>query len=239
MKSHKLFRYSFSACMGGALLLVTSTAFAQTNTQYSLGAKLDASTWKGDNPGGASFEAKSPMLGLEAKIQHAKWFGGLTLTGGEFKFDTLAPTRPSNPLPTGSEPTTIKRGEVDLVLGYRFWSRISLFLDLKNVTNEWDTDGYKIEYTGLGIGITGFHPLSPEWTLFGNFGFLPMNIKADGQEVGDTTRSALNAGFLYRLNSRFNLRIGLQSQTQTDKYDNGGKQTHSIGSLMFGINAAL
>jgi len=239
MKSHKLFRYSFSTCMGGALLLVTSTAFAQTNTQYSLGAKLDVSTWKGDNPGGASFKAESPMLGLEAKIQHAKWFGGLTLTGGEFKFDTLAPTRPTRPLPTGSGPTTIKRGEVDLVLGYRFWSRISLFLDLKNVTNEWDTDGYKIEYTGLGIGITGFHPLTPEWTLFGNFGFLPMNIKADGQEVGDATRSALNVGFLYRLNSRFNLRVGLQSQTQTDKYDSGGKQTHNIGALMFGINAAL
>lgn len=239
MKNHKLFRYSFTTCMTSALLLVASQSFAQTDTQYSIGAKLDFSTWEGDNPGGASFDAKAPMLGLEAKAQHAKWFGGLTLTGGEFKFDTLAPSRPTNPLPTGSEPVTIKRGEVDLVLGYRFWERISLFLDFKNVTNEWNTDGYKIEYNGLGVGITGFHPLTPEWTLFGNLGFLPMNIRADGQEVGDARRSALNVGFLYRMSPRFNLRIGLQSQTQTDKYDGGGEQTHSIGALMFGINAAL
>jgi hypothetical protein len=239
MKSNKLFQYSFTTVMTGALLLVASQAWAQAETRYSLGAKLDFSTWKGDNPGGASFKAGAPMLGLEAKVQHAKWFGGLTLTGGEFTFDTLAPSRPTNPLPAGSEPVTIKRGEVDLVLGYRFWSRISLFLDLKNVSNEWNTDGYKTEYSGLGIGITGFHPLSSQWTLFGNFGFLPMNIRADGQEVGNATRSALNVGFLYRINPWLNLRIGLQSQAQIDKYDSGGEQTHNINALMFGINGSL
>lgn len=239
MKNNKLFVYSFASCVTSVFLLAASQTWAQTESHYSIGAKLDFSTWKGDNPGGANFSGEAPMLGLEAKIQHKKWFGGLTLTGGSFKFDTLAPSRPTNPLPAGSEPVTIKRGEVDLVFGYRFWPRISLFLDFKNVSNEWDADGYKIEYGGLGIGITGFYPLTSEWTLFGNLGFLPMNIKADGQEVGDATRSALNVGFLYRINPRFNFRVGLQSQSQTDKYDNGGEQTHSIGALMFGINAAL
>ncbi len=225
--------------LAAGLLFCTNPARAQAETRFSIGAKLDFSTWKGDNPGGASFEADAPMLGLEAKIQHAKWFGGLTLTGGKFKFDSTAPNRPTNPLPPSTEPVSIKRGEVDLVLGYRFWSRISLFLDLKNVSNEWDTDGYKIDYGGLGMGITGFHPTSAKWTLFGNFGFLPMKIRADGQDVGDASRSALNVGFLYRMTPRLNLRIGLQTQQQTDKYDAGGEQTHSIGALLLGINAAL
>lgn len=235
MKNKTRFQYFLLAI----LLLATPLAWAQTEARYSLGAKLDFSTWEGDNPGGADFKAKAPMLGVEVKIQYANWFGGLTLAGGEFKFDTLSPTRPTSPLPIGSEPVTIKRSEVDLVLGYRFWPRIALFLDLKNVSNEWDTDSYKTEYNGLGLGISGHHPLSPEWTLFGNFGVVPMNIKADGQEVGDATRSALNIGFLYRINQRMNLSIGLQSQTQIDDYDNGLEQTHRVSALTFGINAAL
>jgi len=235
MKNRILFRYFLPL----TLLFASPPIWAQTETHYSLGAKLDFSTWEGDNPGGESFKAKAPMLGLEAKIQHGSWFGGLTLAGGEFEFDTLAPTRPTNPFPSGSEPVTIKRSEVDLVLGYRFWPRIALFLDLKNVSNEWDTDRYKTEYNGLGLGISGHHPLTPEWTLFGNFGVVPMNIKADGQDVGDATRSALNIGFLYRISQRMNFSIGLQSQTQTDDYDNGLEQTHRIGALTLGINAAI
>ncbi len=235
MKNKILFRYFLSV----TLLLATPLAWAQAEVSYSLGAKLDVSTWEGDNPNNADFKAKAPMLGLEAKIQYANWFGGLILAGGEFKFDTLAPARPTNPLPAGSEPVTIKRGEVDLVLGYRFWPRIALFLDFKNVSNEWNSDGYKTEYNGLGLGISGHHPLSPKWVLFGNVGVVPMNIKADGQDVGDATRSALNIGFLYRIGQRANVSIGLQSQTQTDDYDNGLEQTHRVGALTFGINAAL
>jgi len=235
MKNKTLFRYFLSA----TLLFATPLVLAQAEARYSLGAKLDFSTWEGDNPGGAGFEAKAPMLGLEAKMQYASWFGGLTLAGGEFRFDTLAPTRPTSLLPVGSEPVTIKRSEVDLVLGYRFWPRIALFLDLKNVTNEWKRDGYKTEYNGLGLGISGHHPLSSRWVLFGNVGVVPMNIRADGQDVGDATRSALNIGFLYRIGQRTNFSVGLQSQTQTDDYDNGREQTHRISALTFGINAAL
>ncbi|MBL1276353.1 MAG: hypothetical protein COB30_009700 [Ectothiorhodospiraceae bacterium] len=225
--------------LSAVFLFAANSSWAQGKAHFSLGAKLDFSTWKGNNQNGASFEDKSSMLGLEAKVQHAKWFGGLTLSGGKFEFDTTAPTRLTNPLAASSEPVSIKRGEVDLILGYRVWPRIALFIDIKNVTNEWSIDGYKVEYTGIGFGISGHRPVSPEWTLFGNFGVVPMNIKADGNDVGDAVRTALNAGFLYRINHRMNLSIGLQNQFQTDDYDNGSEQTHEIGSLTIGINAAL
>lgn len=223
--------------LSAGLLLMASQASAETKARFSLGAKLDFSNWEGENPGGADFDEKSTMLGVEAKVQHGKWFGGLTLAGGEFEFDSPAPSRPT-PLPASNE-TTIKRTEVDLILGYRFWPRIALFLDLKNVTNEWDADDYKIEYTGLGFGIAGHYPLDPKWTLFGNFGVVPMNIEADGDDVGDATRTVLNVGFLYRIKQNLNFSIGLQSQNQTDDYDDGGEQDHRVGALTLGINVAL
>lgn len=234
------YRNVIAGVIGGLCLLAIPSVIAQTNTQFSFGAKLDFSTWKGDNPGvGKDFEDQSSMLGIEAKVSHGSWFGGLTLLGGEFEFDDVAPARPTEPLPPSSAPITIKRGEVDLVLGYRFWPRVSLFLDIKNVTNKWDKDNYKVEYTGLGFGISGYHPLSPKWSLYGNFGLVPMNIKVDDEDVGDAGRSALNIGFLYRASERANFTIGLRSQNQTNDYDDGTEQTHKLGSLMFGINGQL
>lgn len=226
--------------IAGICLLSSSSVFAQTNTTFSFGAKLNLATWDGDNPGsGNNFEAKTNMLGLEAKVAHGSWFGGLTLLGAEFEFKDDAPARPTNPLPPSSNPVVINRGETDLVLGYRFWPKISLFLDIKNVTNKWDADNYKMEYIGLGIGISGFHPVSAKGTLYGNFGFVPMNIKADGKEVGEAKRSAFNFGYLYKASPRISLSVGLQSQNQTNDYDDGSKQTHGLGALMFGINGQL
>jgi hypothetical protein len=222
------------------MLLATGATWAGTPTQFNLGAKLHMATWSGDNPGGGKkFEAKSGMLGLEAKLQHQRWYGGLTLLGGQFTFDEVAPTRLDGYTPPSGEKVKIKRGEVDLVAGYYFWSRVSLFLDIKNVSNEWDADGYKLQYTGLGLGVSGFHPLSPSWSLFGSFGLVPMNIKAEGDKVGTATRAALNVGFLYRLSERVNFTIGVQSQSQTNDYDNGTEQTHRVGSLIVGITGSL
>lgn len=224
----------------GACIFFSSSVFAQTNTFYSFGAKINLATWDGDNPGsGNNFESKTNMLGLEAKVSHGAWFAGLTLLGAEFEFDDVAPARPSNPLPPSSDPVVIKRGETDLVLGYRFWPKISLFLDIKNVTNKWDTDNYKVEYTGLGIGISGFHPVSPKGILYGNFGFVPMNIRADGKEVGEAKRSAFNIGFLFKASPSISLSVGLQSQNQINDYDDGSEQAHGLGALMFGINGQL
>lgn len=224
--------------LAAGFLLVASQASAQSKVQFSFGAKVDLSNWEGENPGGADFDEKGSMLGVEAKIQYGKWFGGLTLAGGEFDFGTPAPSRPTKPLAARKE-TTIKRGEADLIMGYRFWPRIALFLDIKSVNNEWDADSYKIKYTGLGFGVAGHYPLAPKWTLFGSLGFVPMNIEADGKDVGDATRSALNVGFLYQLTKSLNLSIGLLNQTQTDDYDEGDEQTHNISALTLGINVAL
>lgn len=221
------------------LVLASAPLRAESTSQYSLGAKLLSTTWSGENPGGAKFKSQSGQLSLEAKFQHQRWFGGLTLQGGQFEFDDTPPARPDGYTAPGGEKVKIKRGEVDLVAGYYFWPRVSLFLDAKNVGNEWLADGYKVEYSGLGLGVSGYHPLSETWSLFGSFGLVPMNIKAEGDKVGTARRSALNVGFLYRFTSRANFTIGLQSQTQTNDYDDGTEQTQHVGALVFGVTGML
>lgn len=224
----------------GLSLLLTPLAWAQSGSQYSLGAKLDFATWGGDNPaGGKSFEAGSTLLGLTGQFRYQRWFAGLTLLGGDFEFTAEAPARPTRPLPAGSEPVTIKRSEVDLVLGYQFWRRVGLFLDLKSVGNEWLSDGYTVNYLGLGLGVNGHLPLSPAWTLFGNVGIVPMRIEAEGEKVGNAGRGALNVGLLYRTGSRMGFSIGLQVQSQTNAYDDGTEQTHVLGALRVGVNGSF
>ncbi len=221
-------------------LFAMPLAWAQSGSQYSLGAKLDFATWGGDTPaGGKSFEAGSTLLGLTGQYRHQRWFAGLTLLGGEFQFDTVAPARPTQPLPTGSEPVTIKRSEVDLVMGYQFWRRVGLFLDLKSVGNEWVGDGYTVNYLGLGLGVNGHLPLSPAWTLFGNVGIVPMTIEAQGEKVGRAGRGALNVGGLYRASPHVSFSVGLQAQSQTNAYDDGTEQTHALGALRVGLNASF
>jgi hypothetical protein len=239
MKKVPLLTYFCRAGIASTLLFSASQGWAESDTRYSVGAKLDFSTWRGDNPNGSSFDTRAPMFTLEAKAQHNNWFGGITLSGGEFRFANTSPSRPNNASPMGNNSATVKRGEADFILGYRFWQRVSLFLDLKNINNEWSSDAYKVSYTGLGWGVSTHQPLSSQWVVYGNFGLVPMNIKANGQQIGDATRSALNVGLLYRLHRGINFNMGLQSQTQVDNYDNGSEQSHRIGALTLGVNIAL
>lgn len=220
------------------LLLASAPLHAESPGQFSLGAKLLSATWTGENPGGADFKSQSGQLGLEAKYQQQRWFGGLTLQGGTFEFDDVPPERYDHATLSG-ETVKVKRGEVDLVAGYYVWPRVALFLDIKNVDNEWVADGYKVEYSGLGLGVSGYHPVSDSWSFFGSFGLVPMTIKVDGEEIGNATRSALNVGFLYRFATRANFTIGLQSQTQTNDYDDGTEQTQHLGALVFGVTGTL
>lgn len=229
----------WSGLLVSGLLLTGSPLRAESTGQFSLGAKLLSSTWKGENSGGADFESQSGQLSLEAKYQRERWFGGLTLQGGQFEFDDVAPDRPDGYTPPADETVKIKRGEVDLVGGYYFWPRVALFLDIKNVANEWLVDDYKVEYNGLGLGVSGYHPMSETWSFFGSFGVVPMNIKADGEKIGSATRSALNVGFLYRFAPRANFTVGLQSQTQTNDYDDGTEQTQHVGAVVFGVTGSL
>lgn len=220
--------------LGLALMAGGGVASAGIPAQWSIGAKLHGSTWTVKNQAtGQEAEAEGGQLGVSLKMQKGSFYSGLSFTGGDFEFTDRAPTHPvDGATPT---PTTIKHGEADLIFGYYFWPQVSLFLDLKSVSNEGD-DYEQVTYGGIGYGISGFHRLSEQWTLFGSFGLVPMRIRVADDRVGDTGRSALEFGLSYAPNQRLGLSASIRSQGQRDEYDNGLKQEQRMGALTFGAN---
>ncbi len=209
----------------------------------SIGARLFASGWEGENEISSTtrFDADDGgALGFRVVLQKGRFYGGASFQGGEYGFDNGSPDRVGGaPLPGGAvtdSRATIKRGEVDLLFGYYFWDRVSLFVDIKHVNNEWTDENYSLKYGGLGAGVSGFWPLNEQWTAFGTFGIVPLNIEAGNTEIGDGLGSAIEAGLVYRLLERTTLVFSLRNQHQEYDFDNGARQSHDIGGLAIGIN---
>lgn len=212
----------------------------QTPLSVSFGITLQPARWQGENKsGGSDFDANASQLQLNARIKKDKFYGGLSFQGAEFNFSGGAPDIITA---AGSQVTnnaTIKRGEFDLVAGYYFWPRVSLFVDLKSITNEWQDINYSAKYAGLGVGATGYIPLDADWLLFGSVGVARLNIKTGGSDIGDGQGSALVIGFLYKLTTQSNFTISLKTQHNEYQFDQGPDQVHDIGGLVIGFNHTI
>ena len=224
-----------------AAMLLGSPAYAQEDPLYiTIGARLQASGWEGENDGGSDTDFESDdggAFGVRLLMQKGRLYGGISLQGGEYKFDDDAPDLVFDaPPPSTADDATIERGEADFLLGYYFWEQVSLFLDIKSVTNEWQDEDYALHYSGLGFGVSGFIPLDERWTLFGTFGIVPLKIRADGDDIGDGTGSALEFGAVWRFRDTTNFVFSLRNQHQEYDFDNDAGQTHNIGGLVVGIN---
>lgn len=217
---------------------VSVTNAAEDPIKISFGAKLQLSTWEGNNTGNqnADFDSNGNQFSLSVSFKKGRLFGGVNFQGGTFDFSNGSPNRVRENGSSSASNATIERGEFDLLLGYYFWDQISLFLDIKSVTNDWQNEAYSLKYGGLGFGVMGFHPLSPQWTLFGSVGWIGnLDIEADGNSIGDGKSSALELGGLFRINDVMNFTIGVKSQHQEYEFNNQEKQTHDIGGLVIGF----
>lgn len=225
----------------GSTLAPNARAQAEDPLFITLGARLLATGWEGENEGAvdSSFESDDGgAFGVRFLIQKGRLYGGISLQGGEYDFDEETPDLVFD-APLGSFPSSddsIKREEADFLLGYYFWDQVSLFLDIKSVTNEWDDVDYALHYAGLGFGVSGFIPLADRWTLYGTFGVVPLNIRADSDDIGDGFGSAIEFGAVWQFAKATNLVIGLRNQHQEYDFDNDAEQTHDIGGLVIGIN---
>lgn len=219
------------------LLLISQTSAAEVKINIS--AKLSPTTWSGSNNNAneKDFEAKANQWSFGVSFQREKLYGGLSLHVAEFDFGSPAPDKVTATNSTSSNNVTIDHGETDLTLGYYFWPKISLFIDIKSVGNTWKDENYNYTYGGFGMGISAFHPINTQWTLVGSLGSVPqlrINDK-NGDKIGDGNGSALDIGFLYHVEEKTNLSVGLKSQTNTLNFDNGTKQDHRRGGLYLGI----
>ena len=246
-----------------SFLIVTASLFAHSGAAQSaattspmslgLGVKLLGSQWKGDNvDSDTTFESSNGgQFGLNLVFQKGRFYTGLNLQSGDYKFKDDAPDQISKTDSTYSktpvQDITIKRGEADILVGYYFWPKVSLFLDIKSISNVWDdkdpdTDNYATEFLGLGLGVSGFIPLNEQWTLFGSFGVVPSGTikqkNGDNNEIGNGNSGALEFGSIFNITNQHRINFGLKSQWQNYKFDNdqSDEQKHQLASVFLGYN---
>lgn len=213
---------------------------ANDPANVSLSASLQPSTWKGENlNGGTTYDAKATQAQLALNIRKGQFYGGLSFQGGEFKFTDGAPNKVSKTVSVQDDDVTIERGEFDLVFGYYFIPQMSFFIDFKTIENNWKDDPYSLRYKGAGFGVNGYHPINQDWLFIGSIGFMSLDIKANGESIGDGSGGSLSVGALYRVNPQASFTIRLKSQHNEFDFDEGSKQEHDIGGLVFGFSYSL
>lgn len=211
---------------------------AQANENISIGVKLLGAGWEGDNGAGANdFESSNGgQVGFNISYNTGNFYTGLNLQGGEYKFTNSSPDQFTT---TGRVPTNnvnIKQNDFDLLFGYYFWPQVSLFADIKAVTNNWQNNNYEQTFFGLGLGISTFTPLNENWTFFGSFGFIASGEIKDtnGNKVGEGDSTAVELGAVYKLNDKNNLNMGIKFRNYKFEHLNNSKQEYSVNALFVG-----
>lgn len=245
-KSKSLVSVISSAMVMLSTILYPVCSSADANISITPGARLLPSKWSGENKDtGESFSSSATNLGVNVKVQWRELYGGLSLAGGEYKFDAkdYSPARPTATRILVQDPIKINRGEFDLVVGYYVWDYISVFVDIRSKSLKWQDD-YEMNYAGLGAGVTAHYNFTPKWTIFGSVGASSLNIRAkekdvDEEDIGDGSGSAAEFGALFRLTKWINLYGTVKAQQQEYNYDNNISETHNMGSVTFGVNTVF
>lgn len=216
------------------------TQSAHAEQSITLGVKLMSSTWEGDN-GTANSDFKSTeggQLGFNFSYQVDKFYTGISLQGGEYTFGSNTPDQFTT---TGRVPGSnekIRQGELDLLVGYYFWPRVSLFFDIKGVGSDWVNNAHEQNYSGIGLGVTTYLPLDNKWTVFGSLGFVFDGEIEDGNEikVGEGNSNALEVGVVYALDENNFINTGLKFRSYDFEYLDSTKQEYTVNTLFFGYN---
>jgi len=222
------------------LLLTLGLNNAYAEHRLTFGAKLLAAGWNGDNAaGGTDFESdEGGQFGLNIAYKIDRFYTGLNFQRGEYNFENDAPDKFTLSGRVSSSNVKIQQSDLDLLVGYYFWSQVSLFVDIKSVTNNWLDEPYNQNFLGLGLGTSGYIPINEKWTLFGSFGFIGRGEIKDnnGNKVGEGTSWALELGTVYSINERHFLNAGIKTRQYNFEYLDSTKQDYSINALFIGYN---
>lgn len=227
-------KWFYSFCL---LVMMSASVHAQNN--LSLGVVLNASNWSGDNrPSDTHFKSDSGgQLGFSISYSRDRFYTGLSLQGGDYEFDNTGPEQFRSDGNVETQKVKVSHSDFDLLAGYYFWDKISLFVDLKAVNSKWLNNEYEQSFAGLGFGISGYRPLSEKWTLYGSLGFVGGTIQeTDDTELGDGVSNAFIIGANWSMTKNDRLSMGLKVRNYLFEYDDGSEQEYSLNGLFVGYN---
>jgi len=232
----------FSIRFLGMLMLFSTPHIAIGNEEnpliLTLGGKIHAGGWSGENRGGNSGDIESESgsgVGLSVGLRKSSWFGVVNLQSGSYEFDDQQPNY--DPEFIDSEELTIDSGFFSLGVGYQFNRYFAIQGGFKSHGQKWQDFNRELVYAGLGFGFTGFLPISQNWTLYGTLGLNVLNIEdKDGNDIGDAGSSSLELGSAFRLTPYSSLSFGFKNEFVDSEFDSGNEQEHNIGNFYFGYN---
>lgn len=208
----------------------------------SLGVTLNGAEWSGDNGSGrSSFSStEGGQFGLSANVNLDRFYVGLSLQGGEYSFSSDAPDQFTSKGTATVRDADVEHSDFDLLAGYYFWPQVSLFVDLKGAASKWKNNGYEQTFSGLGIGVSGYHPLAQDWLLFGSFGFVNGDIKDDEvSDLGDGNSRALIFGAVYSIEKNQHLNFGLRFRKYNFDFNDGNTQNYTLNGLFVGYTHVI
>ncbi len=221
---------------------IAATANAQESpTMLTLGAKLHAGGWTGENKGANSGDIESESgsgAGLSLGLRKGAWSGVLSIESGSYDFEDEQPNYDPEFIVT--DELTINSSFISLGVGYQLNPYFSMQGGIKSHAQEWDDFGREIVYVGIGVGFTGYYPINDNWTLYATLGLNGLTIEdEDGDEIGDGGSSSLEVGAAARLSPVSSLSFGFRSESVTAEFDSGNEQEHTIGNFYLGYNHAF
>lgn len=208
----------------------------------SFSVKALGGGWSGKNKtSGTEFEStEGGQLGFAGMYQNGGFYTGLNLQGGEYTFEKNTPDQVTTTGRTEVSNDKISRNEFDLIFGYYLTRHISIFLDIKAVTNKWESNQYEQKYNGLGLGVNANWPVNMDWTIYGTVGRINSGeISHNEEKIGEGSSSGVEIGAMYQLSKQHRLVFGLKRSNYNYKFDSGDEQTHSVGGLFVGYNYAF
>ena len=225
------------------LTLIATATLAQhamADERITLGVKLLGTGWQGENGGVASSfnSTDGGQLAFSAAYSANKFFTAINLQSGRYQFKNSAPDQftPSARISTSN--VDVQQREFDLLAGYYFWESVSLFFDLKGVSNTWSNNDYRQNFGGLGLGAAAHFPLNAEWTGFGSIGFIGRSeIKDDNKvKVGEGSSGALELGAVYQTSADSTINMGIKFRNYRLDYLDNSTQNYVVNALFVGYN---
>lgn len=212
--------------------LLSSHYCLASDFNFNIGARLQISQWHGNNTSNGNYQQGGSRIGTTLSIRAGKFFSGINLIRGDYKFDGKTPDRPSGVTP--SAPVTVLRNDVDLVFGYQVHPRFAPTIALKSIVNEWVSDGYRAGASGLGIGLALNQPIRTPLHLYGNISLFVGPAHINDAKFGKSGGTSLEIGLSYQIkNTAFS--GSLMSQGLLMEFDNGNKLEYAVGGLSFGV----